>query len=160
MYTPLHEEDEKASESNSSFHEEETNGDRVSAKKNLTKNNSNIFKSKIAKQEANLYRYTYGEARGDSSDENSEINSEIRDTLAKASPRTRGRIKSEASFKETGKNGPVKTFFTLIKGFIAAGVLFIPKGWCNGGWLFSSLAMIASWALTTVTSLKLLQIRK
>ena len=54
----------------------------------------------------------------------------------------------------------VQTFFTLLKGFVATGVLFLPKGWRNGGWLFSSLALVASCILTIITSLKLLEIRQ
>lgn len=61
---------------------------------------------------------------------------------------------------KVGKIGPLKTFFTLIKGFVATGVLFLPKGWVNGGWLFSTVALILSCILTTVASLKLLEIRK
>ena len=66
---------------------------------------------------------------------------------------------SQHKIDKVGKIGPFKTFFTLLKGFVATGVLFLPKGWRNGGWLFSTTALIASAVLTIIASLKLLEVR-
>lgn len=48
------------------------------------------------------------------------------------------------------------TFFTLIKGFVCTGVLFLPNGFYNGGWLFSIFCMIFSMLLTLVCLLMLI----
>jgi amino acid permease len=52
------------------------------------------------------------------------------------------------------------TFFTLIKGFIGTGILFLPKGFKNGGYIFSSGAIFLSLFLTAICTMKLLQARK
>ena len=57
------------------------------------------------------------------------------------------------------KNGAVKTFFTLIKGFVATGMLFLPKGFNNGGYLFSSLTVVASAVMTFYCAYILLQMK-
>lgn len=48
---------------------------------------------------------------------------------------------------------------TIIKSFIGSGVLFLPKAFHNGGWLFSSLFMLAIAFLTQVTILRLIECR-
>jgi len=42
----------------------------------------------------------------------------------------------------------IKAFFTLFKGFIAVGILFLPNGFSNGGWLFSTILMVFSYLLS------------
>ena len=43
----------------------------------------------------------------------------------------------------------VMLFFTLLKGFIGLGLLFIPNGFYNGGWAFSILSLFMSMVVTT-----------
>jgi solute carrier family 36 (proton-coupled amino acid transporter) len=114
----------------------------------------------LARVEAHAIRHIYGEYGADETDQESDVDEDTKKRMNDATPTTRRRMLSEMDTEHTGKIGPVKTFFTLLKGFVAAGVLFLPKGWVNGGWLFSTLCLLASWVLTTVTSLKLVEIRK
>ncbi|RLN87146.1 hypothetical protein BBJ28_00013255, partial [Nothophytophthora sp. Chile5] len=48
-----------------------------------------------------------------------------------------------------------KTVFTILKSFIGSGILFLPKGFQNGGMLFSLAALCASAALSTFCMLRL-----
>lgn len=98
----------------------------------------------MIKAEAYAIKHSYGENPRDDTDEESDIDDETRKILNEATPNTRGKIISEIDEEKAGKIGPVKTFFTLIKGFVAAGVLFLPKGWRNGGWLFSTITLLLS----------------
>lgn len=70
--------------------------------------------------------------------------------LFKMSPNTRRDVKTKIDEEQTGKVGPIGTFFTLLKGFVASGVLFLPKGFVTGGWLFSTIALCISCVLTIV----------
>lgn len=54
----------------------------------------------------------------------------------------------------------MSVFFTLLKGFVGTGILFLPKGFKNGGWLFSSAAIFLSYCITTYCCMKLLAARK
>jgi proton-coupled amino acid transporter len=56
--------------------------------------------------------------------------------------------------------GPVKTFFTLIKGFICTGILYLPNNIREGGWLFSAVGLFLSYIFTTVCMFKLLDAKK
>jgi len=114
----------------------------------------------LKKTTAYSARHAYGEDYRDDTDEESFIDDEMREKIANATPNTRRSLKSQADIERTGKIGPAKTFFTLIKGFVAAGILFLPRGWASGGWLFSTIALILSCCLTTVASLKLVEIRR
>eukprot|EP00345_Euplotes_harpa_P007186 CAMPEP_0168323650 /NCGR_PEP_ID=MMETSP0213-20121227/3607_1 /TAXON_ID=151035 /ORGANISM="Euplotes harpa, Strain FSP1.4" /LENGTH=143 /DNA_ID=CAMNT_0008325761 /DNA_START=25 /DNA_END=453 /DNA_ORIENTATION=- len=92
---------------------------------------NNISKGNLAKSEAYAMRHLYGEvADNDSDDEEDDPDYPMyRTELDLATPMTKRRLKNEHAINKTGKIGPVKTFFTLIKGFVATGVLFLPKGW-------------------------------
>ena len=57
------------------------------------------------------------------------------------------------------KLSPVKTYFSLVKGFIAISVLYSPKNFYNGGWLFSIIAMILGFFLTLICIFKLIESR-
>ncbi|KAF1774523.1 Amino acid transporter, transmembrane domain [Phytophthora cactorum] len=48
-----------------------------------------------------------------------------------------------------------KTVFTILKSFIGSGILFLPKGFQNGGMLFSLAALCASAILSTFCMLRL-----
>ena len=52
-----------------------------------------------------------------------------------------------------------KMVVTIVKCFVGSGVLFLPKAFSNGGWLFSSLSFIACAALTNVCVMKLIACR-
>lgn len=61
---------------------------------------------------------------------------------------------------QAGKNGEVKTFFTLLKGFIATAVFFLPRNFYNGGWLWSTICIIFSMLLTLICTQKLVEIKE
>ncbi len=49
---------------------------------------------------------------------------------------------------------------TIVKSFIGSGVLFLPKAFSNGGWLFSILAMVFMAAVTNLCILRLVACRQ
>lgn len=56
--------------------------------------------------------------------------------------------------------GPVATYLTLIKGFVASAVLYLPKSFVNGGYGFSIIALVVSCIITIYCAMLLLQVRK
>lgn len=46
-------------------------------------------------------------------------------------------LKAKLEISHVKKLSDLATFFTLVKGFVATGVLFLPNGFYNGGWFFS-----------------------
>ena len=63
--------------------------------------------------------------------------------------------------KETESNvvkklGPWGTYFSLLKGFVAIGFLWMPKNCLNGGWAFALGSMILSFCVTYFCLYKLL----
>ncbi|RLN66901.1 hypothetical protein BBP00_00001950 [Phytophthora kernoviae] len=48
-----------------------------------------------------------------------------------------------------------KTVFTILKSFIGSGILFLPRGFANGGMLFSLVALCSSAAMSTFCMLRL-----
>ncbi len=58
------------------------------------------------------------------------------------------------------KLGPWATYFSTLKGFVAIGILYMPKNCLNGGWLVSLVAMIISFFITYYSVLKLLEARE
>lgn len=54
------------------------------------------------------------------------------------------------------KLGVYETYFSLLKGFIAIGILYMPKNCRNGGWLFTLISMIISFFITYYSVLKLI----
>lgn len=66
-------------------------------------------------------------------------------------------MRSEAQVVK--KLGPLATYFSLLKGFIAIGILYMPKNCRNGGWLFTLFVMLFSFFVTYYSILKLLQAR-
>jgi hypothetical protein len=102
-----------------------------------------IKRGTISKVRAYASRHACGVVPDDT-DEDSEIDEDTRKKLAESTPNTRRALRSQIDEEHTGKIGPMSTFFTLLKGFVATGVLFIPKGFVTGGWLFSSIALFLS----------------
>jgi proton-coupled amino acid transporter len=73
---------------------------------------------------------------------------------------TRRRIVDEKELTAVNKLGPVATYLTLIKGFVASAVLYLPKSFVNGGTGFSICALVVSCIVTTHCAMLLLQVRK
>lgn len=69
-------------------------------------------------------------------------------------------VKEVSEMEKVGKLSPIKTYFTLLKGFIGTGVLFSPKAVEEGGWLFSFLGLFFSYILTIICTFKLLDSKK
>ena len=50
-----------------------------------------------------------------------------------------------------------ETYIAVIKGYVGAGVLFIPKNFSNGGWAFSSACLVLSCWISTLCAIKLIR---
>ena len=59
----------------------------------------------------------------------------------------------------TKKLGTFETYFSLLKGFVSIGILYMPKNSLNGGWAFTLGTMIISFFITYYCIIKLLQAR-
>ena len=99
----------------------------------------------------------YGEAARDDSD----LDEEERDYMQglDATPRTKRHILQDEKASDIKKLGPWATAFTLFKGFVATGILYMPKNFVNGGWLFSVIALIGALFLTLFCIKLLLEVR-
>lgn len=67
-----------------------------------------------------------------------------------APPEEKQKIKAILMKTHVKKLSNFMVFFTLLKGFIATGVLFLPNGFYNGGWVFSTCVLIFSMILTLI----------
>lgn len=76
------------------------------------------------------------------------------------SPDTKKNKIDEIEKEKIKKLTPAQSFFTLIKGFICAGILYLPKNIQGGGWGFSALGLFASYCFTTACMFKLLEAKK
>ena len=56
--------------------------------------------------------------------------------------------------------GPLATGFTLFKGFVCTGILYMPLSFVNGGWLFSAVALVLALLLTLYCIKLLLEVRQ
>ena len=56
--------------------------------------------------------------------------------------------------------GPLATCFTIFKGFVATGILYVPKDFYNGGYIFTPITLIASLIVTLYCSKLLLQVNE
>jgi proton-coupled amino acid transporter len=61
--------------------------------------------------------------------------------------------------KKVKKLGDVKVFFTLFKSFCVTGILFLPKTYYNGGWLFCTIFLILAMGLNLICANFLLDTR-
>ena len=75
-----------------------------------------------------------------------------------ATSKTKGKLKHRKDEALVEKQSNLKIFFTLVKGFIVTAVIFIPKGFKNGGWAFSSGTILMSFLLTVICVNKLLSV--
>jgi len=100
-----------------------------------------------------MYGKMHDDSCTDSEDES--IQGELKDKT----PTTRRRTKEEAIKKKVDKLSPVATYFTLMKGFICASILYLPKSFINGGWGFSVICMFISCFITLSCGMLLLDVR-
>ena len=56
--------------------------------------------------------------------------------------KTGGETTGEKFERKKSSLGPVETFFTVFKGLVAMGILFLPKGFAHAGWAFSMIAFL------------------
>ena len=61
--------------------------------------------------------------------------------------------------RNQGKLSDISVYFTLLKGFVATGGLYLPKSFINGGWGFQIITMVMSGILTMYCSILLLDTR-
>lgn len=66
----------------------------------------------------------------------------------------------EIEVEGTGKLGKFATAFTLFKGFVATGILYMPKNFVNGGWFFSPFILFVCMLLTLYCIKLLLDVRE
>lgn len=59
--------------------------------------------------------------------------------------------------KKVKKLSPWGTYFSLLKGFVCTGILYLPKNFKNGGWLWAMASMFMSFVLTLYCAIKLLE---
>jgi amino acid permease len=62
----------------------------------------------------------------------------------------------QSKAEQVKKLSPMQTYFSLLKGFMSIGILYMPKNTLNGGWLFTLVSMIASFFFTQFALVKLL----
>jgi hypothetical protein len=108
------------------------------------------------KTDANQYigKRRYGGTGPDDSDEDSDDKDDP--IFLGKTPATKRRLMDEKSRSVVQKLGPCNTFVTLIKGFVASAILYLPKSFVNGGWGFSIIALVVSCLVTTHCAMLLL----
>jgi len=105
---------------------------------------------------AKAYEYVdtarYGTAaRDEDSDEEEAKNPD----LINLTPRTKNQLRLDEQAKDAVMLGPFGTGFTLFKGFVASGILYLPTNFTTGGWAFSG-AMLCTALFLTLFCIKLL----
>lgn len=70
------------------------------------------------------------------------------------------RVAKEEESKQVKKLGPMATCFTIFKGFVATGILYVPKDFKNGGWLFTPITLVASLGVTLYCAKLLLAVNE
>lgn len=63
----------------------------------------------------------------------------------------------ETQVAKVRKMDAFQSFVAIIKGYCGSVILFFPKAFGNGGWLFSCIALLISSIFTTVCALKLVR---
>ena len=97
----------------------------------------------------NVASYIDKHKHGDANRDNSDQSSEDEKNYAMYTPVTkRKRIKEDANEK-VEKLGAWATSFTIFKGFVCTGVLYMPLNFVNGGYVFSAIGIILAcvWTL-------------
>lgn len=91
-------------------------------------------------------------------DESDEEDEDILALAADKTPRTRRKVIKEENVKKVKKLGPVATAFTLFKGFVAMGILYMPKNFTDGGYGFSGISVILALILTLYCAKLLIEV--
>ena len=79
---------------------------------------------------------------------------------ANMTPNTKKKSIFEDEVKHVKKLSDTATFFSLLKGMVCTGVIYLPRNLYNGGWAFSLFALVLAYALTLFCSIKLVQAQK
>lgn len=74
-----------------------------------------------------------------------------------ATPNTQRHIIEAKDKSRVKKLSPMQTYFSLLKGFVCTGILYLPKNFKNGGWLWAAISMVLSFFLTLVCIIKLIE---
>ena len=82
----------------------------------------------------------------------SELDDNFRPDL---SPHSKQRALKEDDKTQVKRLGDMATFFSLLKGMVCTGVIYLPRNLYNGGWAFSTFALLLAYALTLFCSIKL-----
>lgn len=72
------------------------------------------------------------------------------------SPTTARKVVKESDIKNTKKLGDFAVYFSLLKGFVCTGIMYLPKNIWNGGWAFSLFALVLAYVFTMFCSFRLL----
>jgi len=76
------------------------------------------------------------------------------------SPTTQRKIVKESAIKNVKKLGDFAVYFSLLKGFVCTGIMYLPKNIWNGGWAFSLFALVLAYVFTLFCSFRLLDAKK
>lgn len=106
------------------------------------------------KSDPNQYigKRMYGGAGPDDSDQSEDEDVDLIDKT----PHTKRRMVEDKAKTAVNKLGPAATYLTLLKGFVASAVLYLPKSFVNGGWGFSIAALLVSCVITIYCAMLLL----
>ena len=75
-------------------------------------------------------------------------------------PMTKRKVREEKYTKKVKKLGFVSTYFTLFKGFVATGCLYLPRIFVNGGWGWQIIMLIVCGLFTMYCATLLLETGK
>ena len=75
-------------------------------------------------------------------------------------PNTKRRVIKEENIKKQKKLGPIATAFTIFKGFVCTGILYMPADFVSGGYGFSAFTIIGALILTLYCAKLLLEVYK
>ena len=98
--------------------------------------------------------HKFGMAGDDSEEDDPDILAAVQDKT----PMTKRRVIKEEQIKKVAKLGPYATAFTIFKGFVCTGILYMPKDFINGGYLFSGICIAAALFLTLYCAKLLLEV--
>lgn len=77
-----------------------------------------------------------------------EADEDIQAQLEDKTPDTKRRIFKEIESSQSKKLGPILTCFTIFKGFVSTAVLYVPKDFKNGGYIFAPITLVFSLFVT------------
>lgn len=72
----------------------------------------------------------------------------LQELVQDKTPNTQRRVVKEESAKQVKKLGALATCFTIFKGFVATGILYVPKDFYNGGYIFTPFTLVGSLMVT------------